>query len=106
MCKQAFLQILAGVAHLHELGFANRDIKLQNIFVNDVGKIVMADFGFGSMLQGSEQSGLLKTRLGTALYMPPEIFNGQRYKGIPVDIYSLGVTLFAMRSVSYPFEQF
>ena len=96
--------MLAGVAHLHELGFANRDIKLQNVFVNNVGKIVMADFGFGTILQGRDKSGLLNSRLGTPCYMPPEMLFNVPYKGIPVDIYSLGVTLFCMRSARYPFE--
>ena len=64
------------MAHLHERGYANRDIKLQNLFVNNVGKIVMADFGFSKMLQGGDNRGLLQTKLGTPSYMPPEVYNG------------------------------
>ena len=64
------------MAHLHELGYANRDIKLQNIFVNNVGKIVMADFGFSTMLQGRDNRGFLQTHLGSPCHMPPEMFNG------------------------------
>ena len=56
------------------------------------------------MLEGTNQDGLNETFLGTPGYMAPEIMEGRPYIGAAVDIYALGVTLFAMVTKSTPFQ--
>ena len=45
-----------------------------------------------------------KNRLGTLEFMAPELFLAKPYKGEPVDVFAIGVTLFTMFATSYPFE--
>jgi len=60
--------------------------------------IKLIDFGFCAPIEGRDQSGYLRTYLGTKGFMAPEIHEGLRYKGAQVDLFSLGVILFCMVS--------
>ena len=104
ICKRLFLDMLAGVAHIHGKGYVNRDIKLANMFVDPTTfKIKIGDFGFGTLERGKNSNGLLDSTLGTHDFMAPEILQSIPYKGVTADIYSLGITLFLMRCLIYPF---
>jgi beta-lactam-binding protein with PASTA domain len=68
----------------------HRDIKPENIFVSDIGKYKLGDFGIARQLEKTS-SGLSKK--GTYAYMAPEVYKGQPYNS-NVDIYSLGIVLY------------
>lgn len=68
-----FKQLLAGVGYCHRKGIAHRDIKPENILVDSSLNLKVADFGFAAPTAGRDGSGELKTCLGTAQYMAPEI---------------------------------
>jgi len=104
VAKMLFLQMLAGLNFLHQSGRSNRDIKLENMLIGSDFKVKMADLGFAKVLEGTNQDGLNETFLGTPGYMAPEIMEGRPYIGAAVDIYALGVTLFAMVTKSTPFQ--
>jgi serine/threonine protein kinase/lipopolysaccharide biosynthesis regulator YciM len=70
----------------------HRDIKPDNIFVSQNGDYKLGDFGVAREL---EQTAAGLSRKGTFTYMAPEVFNGQAYNST-VDIYSLGVVLYAL----------
>ena len=89
---------------MHQSGFANRDIKLENVIVDHNFDIKMADFGFAKVLEGVDKSGVLNTRLGTPGYMAPEILDRRGYSGDKTDIFALGVILFSMVTLTTPFE--
>jgi len=89
---------------MHNKGFVNRDIKIDNMFVDANFQIKIGDFGFGSLLEGASQTGMLTSTLGTPGYMAPEILEKRNYRGEAADIFALGVTLFAMRQSAFPFE--
>ena len=101
MCRQAFRQILDGLAYIHEQGYVNRDIKVENIFVDQNGKIKIGDLGFCQFTQSNE---LIYGNVGSDRYKAPEIFEKANYRGVQADIFALGVTLFTMRCRDYPFE--
>lgn len=68
----------------------HRDIKPENMFVSDLGKFKLGDFGIARQLEKTS-SGLSKK--GTYTYMAPEVYKGEKYNST-VDIYSLGIVLY------------
>ena len=54
------------------------------------------------MVQNNDQ--LLEGIIGSDFYKAPEIFEQRSYRGTPVDIYALGITLFVMAAKDFPFE--
>ena len=89
---------------MHQNGIANRDIKLENVIVDQNFDLKMADFGFAKILEGPDKSGVLNTRLGTPGYMAPEILDRIGYSGEKTDTFALGVILFSMVTLTTPFE--
>ena len=98
--RKWFGQICEAVAYLHELGFAHRDIKLENVMLDRVhGCIKLVDFGFSSALD----QGKFEDFPGSAPYASPQLISGIPYEGRSADVWSLGVILFAMLVGEYPF---
>ena len=86
-------QITNALMKLHSLGIAHLDIKPGNIFVNKYNQIKLADFGFSVCMKGEKT---ISKRVGSRLFMAPEVVMGQTYDPFMADIYSLGVTLFVL----------
>jgi len=89
-----FMQLSSAVKYLHDKKFAHLDIKLENLLLDEYFNIKLADFGSGVSVLKTK--GLTSHKVGTPLYMPPEIKhlqNGNTFDGLKADIYSLGVTL-------------
>lgn len=92
-----FVQLSHAVKFLHDKRFAHLDIKLENILLDKYFNIKLGDFGSGISLV--KTYGFTNKRVGTPLYMAPEVINlaqGKFYDGLKADIYSLGVTLCLM----------
>lgn len=70
----------------------HRDIKDENIFVNEDGVFKLGDFGISKELS---KSGRAASMRGTPLYMAPEVYRGEKYDAA-VDIYSLGIVLYKL----------
>ena len=69
-------------------------------------KIKIIDFGFGLALAGRKQDGLMSTRLGTPMYMAPEVLDtAVKYQGQDADCFALGVSLFVARTIGYPWKK-
>ena len=91
--KFIFAKILKGVQAIHDAGICHRDLKIQNILVDDFFNPKICDFGFSGDLKGKDGSGLLDVYCGTPNYAAPELFLHQPYNGVKIDIFSLGVVL-------------
>ena len=70
-------------------GIVHRDIKPQNIFVNEFGDYKLGDFGIARSMEHTTGA----TKTGTYAYMAPEIYQGKPYNA-SVDMYSLGLVLY------------
>ena len=71
------IQMLDGIEYMHQLRVVHRDLKLENILVDDHLNLKIADFGFASY----KSIDCLKSYRGTMTYMAPEIKEGRQYKG-------------------------
>ena len=100
-----FCQIVRGVDYLHSVHVIHRDLKPENLLMvrTPVGRwqIKVVDFGLSNTNEGNR---LLKTACGSPCYAAPEMIAGHRYEGALVDLWSLGVVLFAMVCGYLPFE--
>ena len=84
--------IAEAISILNKFHMVHRDIKPQNIFVNNTGDFKLGDYGTARALH-SEATAM--SRKGTFNYMAPEIYNNQA-ADIRVDIYSLGIVLYRL----------
>eukprot|EP01032_Pedospumella_encystans_P018673 gene18673-21248_t len=101
--KQLALQLFSAVAHIHSRGIAHRDIKLQNILVdqnNDhVAQLKLIDFGYGSRYVGALP---MRTKCGTPYTTAPEVI--REHYDERCDVWSCGVVLYIMLCGRRPFE--
>lgn len=79
----------------------HRDLKLENILIDDRNNLKLIDFGF-SVNIGQDQK--LKIFCGTPSYMAPEIVQKKEYNGYSTDIWSMGIILFVLLSGHFPFK--
>lgn len=98
-----FQSLIAAVEYIHGRGVCHRDIKLQNLLLNREFMLKLADFGFATLMEGKDQTGVLRERLGTEGYMAPEIYL-LKYVGSQVDVFAAGVVLFTIYSGHPPFS--
>jgi serine/threonine protein kinase len=96
-----FRQIVAGIAYCHNHNVAHRDIKLENILIDDHHRIKVIDFGFAINTSPKDKH---STFCGTPSYMAPEIVNKKEYFGHCVDNWALGILLFALLNGRFPFK--
>ena len=95
-------QVCEGLTEAHKLGVVHRDLKPQNIMVDEEGKARIMDFGIARSLKGKGMTGA-GVMIGTPEYMSPEQVEGKDTDQRS-DIYSLGVILYEMVTGRVPFE--
>jgi eukaryotic-like serine/threonine-protein kinase len=85
--------VASGLARAHERGVIHRDIKPQNILIDDHGRSKLTDFGVARALGATTPSTQTGSYLGTASYSSPEQLRGEEITPRS-DVYSLGCTLY------------
>ncbi len=96
-------QILGGLGALHHAGFVHRDIKLENLFLCDDGRVKILDLGAAEPTSGCEGPGARGASLGTPRTMAPEQSTGKLVDG-RADLYALGLVLYELLAGRGPFD--
>ncbi|SNX86769.1 related to ser/thr protein kinases [Melanopsichium pennsylvanicum] len=99
--RRIFGQLCLAVAYVHSKGIVHRDLKLENILLDERCNVKLGDFGF---TREFEHKRLMDTFCGTTGYASPEMLAGKKYTGQEVDIWSLGVILYALLCGALPFD--
>ncbi|KAI9721959.1 MAG: hypothetical protein M1812_001917 [Candelaria pacifica] len=102
----SFLQIVSGVTYLHGMGLAHRDLKLDNVVVNDQGIMKLIDFGSATVFQYPfENSTVLATGIvGSDPYLAPEVYDSPKYDPEATDIWSLAIIFCCMSLRRFPWK--
>ena len=101
MTKCIFKDLIDGLNYCHSKGVLHRDIKLDNILLNAAGHIKICDFGVSKLVKEGER---MTEQCGTPAYIAPEILRDKGYEGFAVDVWSVGVVLYAMLYGTVPFK--
>jgi serine/threonine-protein kinase len=97
--------VALGLGAAHKRGIVHRDVKPQNVMVNDSGLVKLTDFGIASMYKDAEAERLTTTgmTLGTVQYYAPEQAQGEIVSPA-ADIYALGIVMYEMLAGRTPFD--
>jgi len=96
--------VAAALAHAHQRGFVHRDVKPENIFIDETtGQALLSDFGVARSLEPDSQLTATGTAIGTPSYMSPEQIDGTELDGRS-DLYSLGLVGWEMLTGRRPWE--
>ena len=99
--RRIFKQIALGVCHLHDHNIVHRDIKDENVVLDQqFGGLRLIDFGSAAYLKPGRK---YETFVGTLDYAAPEILRGHTYSGKPQDVWALGILLFTLVYRENPF---
>ena len=96
-----FYQIINGIEYIHSKGIAHRDLKPENLLIGKNKILKIIDFGLSNFYDGTKR---LETPCGSPCYASPEMVKGRKYDGFNIDIWAIGVILFAMLCGYLPFE--
>lgn len=99
--RRHFRQIVGAVAYCHNLHIIHRDLKAENLLLDEHMNVKIADFGFSNQFLPGQK---LNTWCGSPPYAAPELFQGKEYSGPEVDVWSLGVVLYVFVCGSLPFD--
>jgi serine/threonine protein kinase len=101
--QKIFTQLVGAVAYVHNMSCVHRDLKLENILLDKHENVKLCDFGFTREYEG--KASYLQTFCGTICYSAPEMLKGEKYAGEKVDVWSLGVILYALLCGELPFDE-
>lgn len=118
----SFLQIVSGVQYLHSMGLAHRDLKLDNVVVNEHGIMKIIDFGSASVYRYPFESDIVLATgicssfshpcltntgagiVGSDPYLAPEVYDTTKYDPQPADIWSLAIIFACMTLRRFPWK--
>lgn len=100
VARHMFMQVAKAIRHAHLVGFVHRDLKLENILLDEFDNLKVADWGFACRWSNSSK---LIDPVGSLFYCAPELLAKKPYVGPECDVWSLGVILYALVTSTLPF---
>ena len=95
-----FRQIVSAVSYLHSHGIVHRDIKDENIIIDDKFHIKLIDFGSAAYFTPGKK---FSTFCGTLDYCSPDVLLGNKYFGPELDVWTCGIVLYTLVYCENPF---
>ncbi|KAJ4847107.1 hypothetical protein Tsubulata_040642 [Turnera subulata] len=100
--RRFFQQLVSALHFCHQNGVAHRDVKPQNLLLDETGRLKVTDFGLSSLKNST--GGVLHTACGTPAFTAPEVMARKGYDGAKADAWSCGVILFFLLTARLPFD--
>uniref|UniRef100_A0ACD5YHN6 Uncharacterized protein n=1 Tax=Avena sativa TaxID=4498 RepID=A0ACD5YHN6_AVESA len=104
VARKYFHQLISAMDYCHSRGVYHRDLKLENLLLDEDGNLKVSNFGLSALDDSRGQDGLLRTTCGTPAYIAPEVLSKRGYDGAKTDIWSCGVVLFVLVAGYLPFQ--
>lgn len=100
LLKKIIIGFLEAVQYLHHKGISHGDIKPENVLLDSNFSPKLCDFGFcnTNLIAGDD------SKNGTLYYSAPELFTDGEYNTLKVDIYAIGITLYSLSELRFPFK--
>ncbi|KAJ8391475.1 hypothetical protein AAFF_G00089490 [Aldrovandia affinis] len=95
-------QLVMAVEHLHRAGVVHRDLKIENLLLDENDNIKLIDFGLSNCGEILGYTDPFSTQCGSPAYAAPELLSRKKY-GRKVDVWSIGVNMYAMLTGMLPF---
>lgn len=95
-------QLVMAVEHLHRAGVVHRDLKIENLLLDEHNNIKLIDFGLSNCAGILGYADPFSTQCGSPAYAAPELLSRKKY-GPKVDVWSIGVNMYAMLTGTLPF---
>lgn len=102
-------EVASGLSYLHEMDIVHRDVKPDNVLVNEHGDYVVSDFGLSKKMRStlrrasSRNVGDNNDSSGTLGYMAPEMFSARPEAVKASDIWAFGATIYEVATGDLPF---
>ncbi|KAF4611893.1 hypothetical protein D9613_004466 [Agrocybe pediades] len=96
-----FPKIMSGIEYSHRLEIVYRDLKPENVLLDDALNVKIGDFGLSNEISDGD---FLTTSCGSPNYTAPEVTRGSAYAASEIDVWSSGVILYVMLRGRLPFE--
>ncbi|WP_396215234.1 serine/threonine-protein kinase [Gemmatimonas sp.] len=96
-------QLALALEAAHAAGVVHRDIKAENVLLDETGRVLVTDFGIARLSEAQPLTAT-GTVLGTVQYMSPEQVTGDTLDGRS-DLYALGILLYHLLTHRFPFER-